>query len=229
MALPSSPTTLLQILASYLYQEYADDDNLQGFVAAYNNLAQNYLDWFNAVNLPIYTGPLVSGPLLDWVGQGLYDIPRPSLPFGSVSRVVAGPYNTFAYNTLPFNGMQVGVNAVGAGIGQFIIGVSAIGVGSSELVSDDVYRRVITWKFFKGDGQRFSTPWLKRRIERFLNGTNGINYNVDNTYQVSITFDVNDVVISLPNSAPLGVVFQAAVNTGVLELPFQFSYTIDLV
>jgi hypothetical protein len=229
MALPDLPTSLLKIIPSYLYQQYSDDDDLQAFVSAYNGMAQDYVDWFNAVNLPIYSGPGVSDLLLDWVGEGLYGIPRPTLPFGSSQTVVVGPFNTIAFNTFTFNGSIAGTRGVGEGIGQFQIGIGAIGVGSFAPVSDDIYRRVLTWHTYKADGRQFSIPWLKRRVTRFLFEENGVGYNVDSTYDVNVTFDVDQCIIAIPASASMATVFQAAVDVGVLDLPFQYTFIVDLV
>ena len=82
---PSEPTSLQQIIPAYLYQEYQDDPDLQAFWAAYNTLAQQYVNWFLQIGLPIYTGPLIVGPLLDWIAQGLYGIARPT-PRSGLSR-----------------------------------------------------------------------------------------------------------------------------------------------
>ena len=80
------------LLPSYLYLQYQDDDNLQAFVDVYNSQAQEYLDWFYSISLPVYTSDTISGSLLDWVAQGLYGMPRPVLATGVNQNL--GPYNT---------------------------------------------------------------------------------------------------------------------------------------
>lgn len=60
--------------------------------------------------------------------------------------------------------------------------------------TDDVFKRIITWHFYKGDGKVFTIRWLKRRIMRFLEGTNGTAPNIDQTYQVSVSFGVGNQV-----------------------------------
>jgi hypothetical protein len=232
---------LQKVIPSYLYKQYSDDDACQAFVDAYNGLSQQYVDWYNTVGLPIYTE--LSGLLLDWVGGGVYDIVRPVLPFGL--KKYLGLLNTYTLNQkiLPLNTREV-VNP------------------DSFATTDDVYQRVITWHFFKGDGFQFSINWLKRRVMRFLLGANGKNFNVDQTYRVSVTFGVDnaatitlvdhvtvlggntaligragfnrvqfnqlDVVTMSLDPFPLAPVFQAAVNAGVLELPFQYSWTVNI-
>lgn len=238
---PSGPTSLTKVIPSYLYKEYEDDDNLQAFVAAFNEYAQKYVDWFNEINLPIYTSPTITGDLLDWVAEGLYGIKRPTLPSGQNRNL--GPYNTFAYNTLAYNEREV------------------VGPDDYSATSDDIFKRIITWHFFKGDGKTFDIRWLKRRVIRFLFGENGTSFNIDQTYKVSVTFGVgNQVNINLSNGVgkitggaiynrfafnsvaynkttsifqqfapiPNAAIFKQAVLAGVLELPFQFEFVVNI-
>ena len=86
---PASPpqvaqTSIQTILRAYVYQQYADDDNIQAFNSAYNIMAQAYLDWFNDTPLPIYTDGAIYDSLLDWVAAGVYGLIRPSLPSGRI-------------------------------------------------------------------------------------------------------------------------------------------------
>lgn len=65
--------------------------------------------------------------------------------------------------------------------------------------TDDVFKRCITWAFYKGDGKTFSIRWLKRRLQRWLNGVNGtdigyISGPVNQTYQISVTFGSPNIV-----------------------------------
>lgn len=239
---PTGPVTALQVIKSYLYQQYSDDDNLQAFVDAFNELAQSYVTWFATVGLPVYTGEAIQGALLDWIAQGVYGLSRPSLPAGSNQD--KGTYNTITYNFLVYNGRKV------------------IGPQTYYATNDDVFKRIITWHFFKGDSKTFSVSWLKRRVIRFLNGINGTAPNVDNTYQVSVTFGLdkqvnitllsglrtvtggaiynlfpfnavqyNQLKSTFQQLAPLqdAAIFQAAVEAAVLELPFQFTYVVNIV
>lgn len=200
---------LTKIIPSYLYEQYADDADVQAFIDAWNAIAQTYVDWFNTIDLPIYTGPGVSGDLLDWVAEGLYGFVRPVLPFGTSSN--DGLYNALLFNELAFND-------------------SNISSSSSFVTNDDTFRRVITWHFFKGDGHQFTIPWLKRRVMRFLLGTNGVSYNVDQTYDVSVTFGIGgQVIITIPSSYDYAAIFQAAVESGALELPFQRTWVVTLI
>ena len=238
---PAGPTGVTQTIPSYLYKEYDDDEDLQAFVASYNAMAQEYVDSFNGIELPIYTSPSIVGPLLDWVALGLYGIARPSLSSGRNRNL--GPFNTYVLNSIPFNKQEI------------------VGPQNVTIVTDDIFKRVITWNFFKGDGKYFDVRWLKRRVMRFLLGVDGVNFDVDQTYQVSVTFGVgNQVNITLltgvrrltggallnhfiPNTMGFNVarttfepltplpnaeILKEAIDTGVLQLPFQYVYVVAI-
>lgn len=237
---PNSPG-LTEVIPSYLYWQYNDDSNLQAFVDAYNTLAQQYVNWFNVIGLPVYTGGLIAGSLLDWIGQGLYGMARPVLP--ALGSSMIGPFNTWAIDSLAFNTIK------------------AIGPSEFYATTDDIYRRVLTWHLLKGDGKTFNIRWLKRRVMRFLTGVNGTNPNIDQTYQISISFgagnQVNIIILSgvrtvtggavlndfALNTQPFNTVnstfeqfpslamapiFKSAVDNGVLELPFQFDWVVTI-
>jgi hypothetical protein len=240
---PTGPTTLTALggMGSYVYQQYADDDDLQAFAAAYNGLAQVYIEWFATLSLAVYTNPLIAGSLLDWVAQGIYGMMRPTLSSGRV--LAKGPYNTFAYNTWPLNKLKITAPNVA-------------------VTTDDIFKRIMTWNFYKGDGTRFNVRWLKRRIMRFLEGVNGAAPNIDNTYIVSVTFGTGGFVsirissgsrvitggaiynrfafntqpfnglktryIAGPNPLPDESMLKEAVDAGVLQLPFQFQWQITV-
>jgi hypothetical protein len=238
---PAGPTTIARTIPSYLYEQYADDDDLQAFVASYNAIAQQYLDWINQVGLPVYTGPQIAAALLDWVAQGLYGVRRPALSSGR-NRYL-GPLNTWQFDQIPLNAVRT------------------IGPQNVAATSDDVYKRIITWAFFKGDGRVFNVRWLKRRIMRFALGASGAPINPDNSYLVSVTFGLGNQVnirflrgtrtitggalynrfffnqkrydeidsffasfTPIPNAA----VLKAAIDSGAVETPFQFTYVVSL-
>lgn len=227
---------ITQIIPSYLYQQYYDDSDLQAFVSSYNTLAQEYLDWFNNLNLPIYTKQ--SGVSLDWVAQGIYGLERPILPEGGYS--YKGVYNTPQLDELPFN--------------QNV----KIAPQNFYLTTDDIFQRCITWNFYKGDGYQFNTYWLKRRIARFLAGVNGTDPQLGETYQISVRFAANNVInihiypgVSIQKGGSLldtfdldtvtfnaetifaaliptalAPILQSALNAGVLEVPFQYTFNV---
>ena len=207
--------SLQKTIPSYLYVQYQDDDDLQAFVAAYNGLAQGYVNTFNQLNLPVYSGPLVAGDLLDWVAKGLYGLQRPTLALTHSTGI--GAFNTYTLNSIPFNGRVTS--------------------STSDLfpVTDDIFRRIITWSFYKGDGQVFCTTWLKRRAMRFLIGVNGLDLGVvDNTYPINAVWTGSGgVTITITTNADISAIMAktlaAGIVSGVLPLPFQVTPTVIVI
>jgi hypothetical protein len=167
---------------------------------------------------------------------------RPVLSYGSKRRV--GAFATYGFAT-------------------WGMGYAATVVDNDVVVetTDDMYRRILTWHLEKGMGKQFNIKWLKRRIMQFLYGENGVPFNVDQTYDVSITFGANHEVninfrrgvsTLLRSSAfavnafatyPLGAVevsftplpipdnaqaLKAAIQSGALELPFQYRFIVNI-
>ena len=228
---------------TYAYVQYNDSPGVVAFVEAQNNFASAYLSFFNGLNLPIYTNDPISGDLLDFVLTGLYGIVRPSLST-PVNANWIGAYNTFSYNVQAYNQYK------------------NLNPSTQSPVDDDIYRRVATWTFYKGDGQYFSTRWLKRRVMRFLYGPNGVDPGVSQTYPVSVVFAGPWTVVirfaagtrtltsgSIYNAMaynqrafnswastytpnpyylpPNTEVLQEAIKTGVLPLPFQYTFIVQ--
>lgn len=232
---------LTKILPSYLYTQYADDVNLQSFVSAYNTMTQEYLDWFNTINLPIYT--VQSGTMLDWVATGLYGIPRPTIANGFLAW--SAPLNSWAMNTIPLNG------------------IDETPAGTPQYVTDDYYKRIVTWFFYKADGQVFTINWLKRRIVRFCLGVDGSSPAISTTPNVSVVFELGNVVTITINTnisitalvsaqygraqygvthygetevtsvafitRPSAIMLKNAIDSGILPLPFQFTYQVNVI
>lgn len=206
---PSGPVTVQKTIPAYPYVNYQNDDNIAAFFTAYNLYAQAYVDWFNNLNFPIYTQFPVAGTLLDWVGQSIYGMLRPGLQTGQTV-AEQGPINSFAVNGLEVNGWVAGTSQ------------------AYQLASDDYYRRALTWAFYKGDGKVFTPRWLKRRINRFLNGADGTDVLNDETFDISVSFTgYKEWTITLPNT-PAALVFQAMVRNGTLELPIQTTWTVTI-
>jgi hypothetical protein len=211
---------LSTIVPAYLYQQYADDEDLPWFIAAYNAAAQYYLDWFNNTNLAYYPG--LTGSLLDWVADGLYGELRTSL--AAASPQPYGPLNTVVMNAnYPLNSYYQPQQTIYS-------------------LTDDAFKRVITWNFYKGDGKRFNMRWIKRRIMRFLLGVNGtdpqggINATVgtENTQSIGVTVSGTTITVSIDQALLSSIaeitpgildVFQLAFEagqSGPLELPAQY-------
>lgn len=205
-----SPITSRQTtIPSYLYWQYQTDQDLQAFVTTYNQETQSIIDWFNQLNLPIYTG--LSGALLDWVGAGIYGYPRPVIGVESLGGI-RGSISTYPIG-------DIAINSASADITDIVYNTP-----------DDMYKRMLTWFFFKGDGENFSIPWLKRRLARFLYGLNGTNIVVSFTPTISVTFTESSSVsptcnIAITNAPqPAGQYLELFINTGLAGLPFRFTY-----
>lgn len=242
---------LSESIHAYLYQEYADDDNLSALIQSFNGLADDYASFFATIGLPIYTNPNVSGELLDWVIQGIYGLTRPSL--STTNATLSGEINTFPINGLEFNGFVSSTQS------------------SAIIVDDDLFRRILTWHFFKGDGHVFSIRWLKRRIIRFLAGLNGTDAGANDTSQISVVvddgvysirimpgvvtsgkisgskvvtgkipalygmmgfndtvYDCNASVFTTGQSMADATALQTGISSGVLELPFQYKFSVTI-
>lgn len=202
-----STMPLQNVIPSYLYWEYSDDQDLQAFVTTFNSLTQGYLDWFKNTPLGLYTSPNINGPLLDWIGQGVYGIPRPVL--STQTTVVRAGYNEFPYNTDPYDYL------------------SRSSSGTAQLASDDIYKRMMTWNLYRGDGQMFTMGWLKNRINRFINGANGSDYAVLNN-PPSISVSGNTFTITTFDDA-VSVALQELVASRLVSVPFQYNFTFSLV
>lgn len=239
---PSGPTTLTKIIPSYLYQEYNDDEDLQAFVDSYNALAQEYATWFAEISLPVYAqNAQIFGDLLDWIGAGLYGYPRPSLPSGSNRNI--GPLNTFAPNVLIPNQLLV--------IGNQNVYVTTDDV-YKRCLTWHLWKgdgKVFTVKWLKRRIMRFLTgenggPGLTADTSIVSVGFSGDN---DVTIRIAPGF-VTVTGGAVPNMAypngaapnvvrtvytpgqyvPFAVILKSGIDAGVLELPFQFNYTVEI-
>ncbi|MPQ52631.1 hypothetical protein GBC03_11150 [Citrobacter telavivensis] len=168
---------LEDIIRSYLYTQYNDDDNIRAFVTAYNTMAKNIYDWMRSANLPIFVGGYNAGDQLRWIARGIYGVKPPVLASGRL--LVIGAFNTFTFNTVPFNTRRV------------------INQSEQVVVSDDLFKRIMTWNFYKGDGFYFTIPWLKRRIMRFLTGVNGGDVVNDQHWSISVLFSGSGASVSI--------------------------------
>lgn len=170
---------LQNIIPSYLYVQYSDDEDLQAFVSSYNNITQGYLDWFNQNPLAVYTSPNISGALLDCIGYGVYGIRRPiTATTGDFS---SASYGLSPYAKIPYAGYKLTIT------------------GQPTPVNDDIYKRSLTWFTYLADGKQISMVWLKRRFARFAYGVNGSDVTADAYMDINITWNATnktyDVVI----------------------------------
>lgn len=195
--------TLTTQINAYLYQQYAGDDDVGAFFTAYNQLSQANLDSMNNLALPNYLNK--HDDLLNLIGEGLYGEVRHPLAVGQQRSV--GMWNTYDYAQRANN--QYGI--------QFS--------GNAYDVSDSVYIKIIQWNNFKGDGFQFTIRWLKRRVYRFFFG----DTFPQETYPISVTVSGTEATIEVPSTYTDALTFQAAVESGTLLLPFQYTFNVVLV
>ncbi|HDR9497032.1 TPA: hypothetical protein QDC06_000217 [Burkholderia cepacia] len=227
--------TLENVIPAYLYVQYSDDADLQAFIASFNSLAQGYLDWFNSTPLGVYTSSSINGPLLDWIGQGIYGISRPVI--STLTVATSGQVSTVPVNTSAIN--------------RHLIRRS----GTVSIATDDIYKRVLTWHLYLGDGRQMSVQWLRRRVARFLYGENGADIPVDylprvgitrpslpaigalnttpvnayalNTHKARAQLGTRALQITIPNTQ-MGQIFQVLLREGYLAVPFQVNFSVVL-
>ncbi|VVY45523.1 Uncharacterised protein [Escherichia coli] len=232
---------LEDIIRSYLYTQYNDDDNIRAFVTAYNTMAKNIYDWMKNANLPIFVGGYNAGDQLRWIARGIYGVKPPVLSSGR--QLVIGAFNTFTFNSVPFNTRKV------------------INQSEQVVVSDDLFKRIMTWNFYKGDGFYFTIPWLKRRIMRFLTGVNGVDVVNDQHWSISVLFSGGGASVSIikgfrkltdssvynaqtfnsraynqktsvlikSNEYEYASLFKQAFDSGLLHMPFYQPVTVTII
>ncbi|MFW0766683.1 hypothetical protein ACN0IV_12670 [Trabulsiella odontotermitis] len=200
-----------KIIPAYPFVQYRDDPYVTAFFTAFNEIAQGYMDDLNNLYLPCWTSPALTGDLLDWAVLGIYGEQRPLLQL-SEATVSRGIYNTIEYNAVAYNAMKNYVP------------------GSSAYIPDDYFKRILTWNFYKGDGEHFSIDWLKRRIARFIHGPNGIDPPIQNTFDVSVTVDSGTFSISIPDYGDnVGYFLKNAIDQSLVKLPFIYIYSTTVV
>lgn len=199
IALPALP--LQQIIPSYLYQEYADDSDLQAFVNAYNTLAQSYLVWFNTTSLGLYTSSYVFGQLLDWIAAGIYGLDRPVFSSG-ITKFIAG------INSGPIN--AAAINAP-----------TYLQSGTATPVDDDYFKRIITWWVYAGVPNRFfNVMLLRKRVARFLYGVDGTDITLSQAETVHIQAEALEeppapILSYIPGGSLAGAI--AGLNSGPIN------------
>lgn len=199
-----------KIIPAYPYTQYNDDLNITALFGAFNSLAQAYLDYLNALNLPCWTSPGITGELLDWIALGIYGERRPLLQI-SEDALARGAYNTIEYNSITYAGLKNYVP------------------GSASYIPDDYFKRILTWNFYKGDGSHFCIDWLKRRLARFIHGANGIDPPLQDTFDISVTPDKGVFSITIPDySDGVSHFLRDAIAQRLVKLPFIYTFTVTV-
>lgn len=202
---------LKKTLPAYVFTQFNDDEYVRAFFEVYNETVQTYLDAFNEMALPCWTSPLITGYLLDWIALGIYGQARPAVQLLNFE-AARGPYDTVEYDVIAYAHIQNYKS------------------GQYAYMSDDVFKRVLTWNFYKNDGFGFSVPWLKRRIARFIHGTDGTDPPLQNTFDVSVTSSGGKFTLNIPDYGDGSAeTLRSVIQQGFVKLPFIYSYDINLV
>ena len=163
---PPPYAPLQTTIPAYAYQEYIDDLNVVAFFDSYTNLSQGYLDWSNSTPLSVWSNPNISGPLLDWIGQGIYGIKRPV--FSSLVRRFRAGLNSRPLNTQALNSGKLFES------------------GTATQATDDYYRRVLTWWLYVGNGRQFNVEVLRLKVARFIYGVDGTDVTLAQAQTIHI-------------------------------------------
>lgn len=198
-----------EIIPAYPFVQYNDDENVVAFFKAYNGIAQEYLDALNKLHLPCWTSPEITGWLLDWIAHGIYGQLRPALSV-TEGQAQRGDYNSVEYNASPY-----------AHISNYI-------AGKYEFISDDMFKRVLTWNFYKYEGFQFSVPWFKRRIARFIHGKDGIDPVLQHTFDVSVKPVEGGFSVIIPDYGDgIADSLKSAIEQGFCKTPFMYNFIIS--
>lgn len=224
-------------IPAYVYTQYADDANVSAFFKAYNQLSQANLDTVNAYQLPIYLNQ--AGALLDWAASSIYGVFRPSLSSGGARRI--GPYDTFPFNAERFDGLKL-INSSSNFIADDLTYQRII---QWNTFKGDGYQFTIRWlkrrvkRFLSGDifpdetydvsvSFTSDTAVLISVSEVIQEFEGGPLYNAQTFGGLDAAFNraKTNSIASAPSA--MASALQAAVNSGVLSLPFQYTFSVQI-
>lgn len=224
-----------KILPAYPFIQYRDDENIVAFFDAYNELAQEYLTVFNKLNLGFWPSEIINAEFLDWIALGIYGVKRERIieidypppqkieedPIQADEFKTAGVYDSIEYNVIAYNEFKEKATL------------------TTEYMSDDFFRRILLWNFFKDDRFQFSIPWLKNRIARFFKAKRSDPFNTEDCYNLSyysvqvnkgtftITIDKQAYTDSEGEHEDLFKFFKLCAETRIINIPFQYTYIVN--
>lgn len=224
-------------IPSYVYTQYAGDANIAAFFASYNQISQDNLDAINGYQLPIYLSQ--AGDLLDWAASSIYGVFRPSLSSGGPRPV--GPINTFEMNAEEFDGFSL----VNTSTSYIVDDLTYQRIIQWNTFKGDGYQFTIRW--LKRRVERF----LRGQI--FPQQTYEVSVTFPSTHQVLISilqpnfrltggpfyngatfggrrmaFNQAIMVQTMETPVALANALKSAVNSGILRLPFQYTFTVQI-
>jgi hypothetical protein len=228
---------ITRTIPSYCYVQYNDDPDIVAFFSAYNEEGQQRLDDTNAYQLPVFLEQ--SGSLLDWAATSIYGVVRPNLTSGGPRQV--GPLNSFELNTEPLNAFAI-VNSSRAFLADDDTYKRII---QWNTYKGDGFQFTMRWlkrriqRFISGTlfpdqtyqvSVRFTGPnavliSIATSLQRLVGGA---FYNEQNFDALIPLSGIETVPLVPPTSTAFAAAFQAAVVSGALLLPFQYTFTVEI-
>ena len=195
---------------AYPYHQFSDDADIVALFDAYNRMAQDTLTWMDDHILPLYMRTSITGGLLDYAAYCLYGQRRYRIGYVDLADA-SGAVDTALLNALAIDDTDTFVTTGGT------------------FISDDIFKRALTWNYYMGDGCQFSIPWLKKRVMRFLTGDQGHAWRFNGTLPVSITVSNRTVTITVSAGLADSTLIESLpvlLRKGVLSVPPAYAYTV---
>ena len=225
-------------IPAYVYVQYDDDANVSAFFYSYNALSQANLDQVNNYQLPVYLNQ--TGNLLSWAASSIYGVFRPSLSSGGPRAV--GPINTFEFNANEFNESKF----VNSSTNYIADDLTYQRIIQWNTFKGDGYQFSIRWlkrrveRFLRGAifpdqtyevSVRFTSPYdvLITVSNSNVRIVGGAFYGGRSGFGgLNMAFNQASVVASTHAPTALASALKAAVNSGILRLPFQYTFTVQI-
>jgi hypothetical protein len=200
---------LSQTIPCYVYYEFSDDENIQAFFSAANAMTQQYVSWFNQISLPIYTG--LSGTLLDWIANNLYGYYRPTLGGALVSDDIM--QRCMTWQLYKGDGKTFNIEWLKRRVMRFLTGANGTDPGINQ-----TYQISVT----------FGAPNIV--YINILPGVAVLNGGaIFNAFQFNQKqFNEIDQTVYNYLSGELPIVLQEALNSRVIEFPFQYQAVVSV-
>ncbi|QHI95518.1 hypothetical protein GT348_03865 [Aristophania vespae] len=199
------------IAPAYAYQQFTDDSNIVAFFDAFNQMATETLTWLAEHPFPLYIGSYLTGGFLDYCAYCLYGQFRYKISYVQLQQY-GGALNDQDINRIAIDEIIVQKNYLGT------------------TINDDLFKRILTWNLYKGDGLSFTIPWLKRRIMRFLTGNEGQVWRFNSCQNVDVKVKGRIVAITITPGdwdSSLISVLDRIINNGILNIPPIYNYAIS--
>jgi len=231
-------TLTVNSLPSYPFVQYNSDPNINAFFGAYNQLSQQNLDAINAVQLPIFLNQ--NGDLLDWCAAGIYGIFRQPLSSGTERPV--GPYNTYEMNVQRLEQYKLVENAKTFNptdiIFQRIVQWNTFKGDGYQFTIRWLKRRVerfLSGQIFPDQTYQISIQFPSQYVCNIVLSAavrtviDSADYNVPNYNQLGAAFNYVKTESSNPTPMAYAADLQAAVQSGILLLPFQYTFNVVIL